>query len=333
MLYVTMWSLFRRQVNTFDHFLPDWPWCWCQWRQPQNPQAERNHARLSLRKFLSLNICGQSNRLWRHCCLSLEQQWAQAAQKESGQTVKYRQLETMQLSRTFQALMNPTWLNLGENSIHFTVALRHLGVIHDDSDLGWRKKRWTSWFHVHIADWRTPIHWGLSYRHLPSHLLAKEPSYAPSRPGEHCLFMHQDGTEPWVCWTFIEVSFYFMGLDLPASTRPLQKMLRLVKFLLHLQCFSSRAIRNCFDTQKHPVHARLLLLWLLGLRNNFHLNKLHRFGISQPLTLTNCWRLTLIVRIGLLGRVEEPEVSVSTQRNWTTGSAKLFTKQWKKSYH
>ena len=109
-----MWSLFRRQVNTFDHFLPEWPWCWCQWRQPQNPQAERNHARLSLRKFLSLNICGQSNRLWRHCCLSLEQQWAQAAQKESGQTVKYRRLETMQLPCTFQALMNPTWLNPGD---------------------------------------------------------------------------------------------------------------------------------------------------------------------------------------------------------------------------
>lgn len=105
---------------------------------------------------------------------------------------------------------------------------------------------------------------------------------------------------------FVELSLNFMGLDLPASTRPLQKMLRLVKFLLHLQCFSSRAIRNCFDTStpKNSVHARLLLLWLLGLRNNFHLNKLHKFGISQPLTLTRCWRLTLIVRIGLLGRLQ-----------------------------
>ena len=183
------------------------------------------------------------------------------------------------------------------HSIHFTVALRHLGVIHDDSDLGWSNgstsalpTRGPQSIGIWVTDIYLLIFWQRS-RAMHLHVLVNIA----------CLCI-RTALSP----GFVELSLNFMGLDLPASTRPLQKMLRLVKFLLHLQCFSSRAIRNCFDTStpKNSVHARLLLLWLLGLRNNFHLNKLHKFGISQPLTLTRCWRLTLIVRIGLLGRLQ-----------------------------
>ena len=101
---------------------------------------------------------------------------------------------------------------------------------------------------------------------------------------------------------------------------------------------------------QNSVHARLLLLWLLGLRNNFHLTKLHRFckppafdlhkappyipNIPSPFTffvISNLvssdvfdWRLTLIIRIGLL-LSSEPELN--------RGSVTLCTKQLKKSHH
>ena len=155
----------------------------------------------------------------------------------------------------------------GFDTQYISETVRHLGVIHDDSNLSKQKDERRGKITlpsqtpmVLVTDIYLLIFWQRSgAMHL--HLLVNI-AYAYS-------------LNPWSC---LELFIDIHGFGSPCLNKTPAKMLRLVKIQLH---YTNASHHVQFETRlrhtQNSVHARLLLLWLLGLRNNFHLTKLHRF--------------------------------------------------------